>query len=263
MSGWFDLPVTFFDRIFVDGITAARMTCVCKTWRRRILQIPRLKHLIHMRFEDLTGQDPEVFCKAFSKNYKKLKYIADKSALDTIAGQGMDIKVDIRQLIPYMIQYLEQTNTLQKKPKQLQDLLNAIGYFGEGICWFKNPTTGDIIVANDFYAGTEQLFFKNDMSMGVHKLEPFRILEKLLPGIFDWKVIRTHTRPCNFVIVGKWEYHRDTCIVLRFKNVKDTGPIRPKLGNNILTDAEISAIVTIRDNSDKVVKKKKVENFLW
>jgi hypothetical protein len=260
---WADLPVTVFDRIFVDAITATRMAAVCTVWRRQILKIPRMKALIDARFQNLTGQDPEVFCRAISKNHKKLKLVANKTALNAISEQGLAINVDVRQLIPYLNEYLQQTTTnmLQKKPKSIEDLLLSIGYFGEATRVFKDTITGDVIVANDFYGGNEHFFFNNDMSMGVQKLEPFRILEKLLPGIFVWKVIRTHVRGYNSVQVGKCEYHRDTSIVLRFKTLGNKGLRGPK--RDILTDAEISAIVTIRDSADRVVKKKKIERFPW
>lgn len=257
---WADLPVTVFDRIFVDGFTAAQMTAVCSTWRKRVLQIPRMKQLIDARFQDLTKLDAEVFCRAISKNHTKLKLISGKSALDAISAHGLSMDVDVKQLIPYLNRYLEQAS-LSTKPKGIQDLLDSIGYFGEGVRVFKDPNTGDIIVANDFYAARESLFYNNDMSFGNERLEPFRMLEKLLPGIFVWKVIRTHVREFGSVLVGKRDYHRDTCVLLRFKTLRGRGLFR--LNPKILTDAEISAIVTIRDHSDKVVKKKKIERYFW
>lgn len=100
-------------------------------------------------------------------------------------------------------------------------IAEKFGASGEGLTYFTDTITGDVVTANNFYGCRA-------VSMLQHNLNRFESLhwlkEVAFPGTFDWKYVEFPAG--DNTAYGK-VFHRGTCFVIRFLKEGVSSGIKP------------------------------------
>jgi hypothetical protein len=216
MEGWADLPLVIFSLIpFWDGRMVARVRATCTQWRRAV---ERQKHLMHMffmhyvRVEHVAELSGEILHGYTSKRtkLKKVRQTTATNITDSILFHQHDFN---GYMIYDVFKRIGSTHvtTLTGKLVTPDKFAYAFGWQGEGVGYFIEENTQDIILVNNF--GTRFSGWKD-----ASRVAGMRFLEETFQRDVTWKLIEFPKQTQERWMVSKKDFHRGGCYMVRFRN---------------------------------------------